>query len=111
MKKITKSLILIALAISVFIGCSSGGGSSSSSNKDDTNTTVPIDTNTTIEDINISTSYILNSLANRDIPSTASLLAQTEDTKVKITRDVESDMMNVYVLSGSVKVTELVVSQ
>ena len=109
MKIITKSLILIALAMSIFIGCSSGGGSSS--NKDDTNTTVPTDTNTTIEDINISTSYILNSLANRDIPSTASLIAQTEDTKVKITRDVESDMMNVYVLSGSVKVTELVVSQ
>ena len=88
MKTILKSLILIALAMSSFTACSSGG-----SNNDDTNI------------------YTINALENKDIPSTASLLAQTEDTKVKITRDVESDMMNVYVLSGSVEVTEIVASQ
>ena len=92
--------------MSSFTGCSSNSTSEDSNTTvEDTNTT---DSNTTIEDTNATNIFIINALENKDILSTASLLAQSEDTKVKISRDVESDMMNVSVLSGSVEVTELV---
>ena len=110
MKSITTLLILIALAMSTFTGCSSSS-SNNETNTTESNTTVP-DTNTTEPDTNTTTpitkSYIINTLENKDIPSTASMLAQSSDTKVKITRDVESEMMNVYVISGSVEVSEVV---
>ncbi len=79
MKTITKLIILIALAMSTFTACSNN-------------------------DTDTKTKYIINTLENKDIPFDAAMLAQSEDTKVKITRDVESEMMNVYVISGSVEV-------
>ncbi len=90
MKTIIKSLILIALAMSSFIACSSSNGE------------------TIVEDTNTTSKFIINTLENKDISLDASLLAQTKDTKVKITRDVESDIMNVYVIRGSVEVTQIV---
>lgn len=99
MKQISILFVLIALAMSTFTGCSGGGGGSSS-----------YDVNTTLEDnitVATSKSYIIYALENGDIPSTATMLAQSEGTKVKITRDVESDMMNVYVFTGSVLITEV----
>ena len=50
--------------------------------------------------------YMIEEAQSMDVPATASLLSQTTDTKVKITRDVESESMNVYVISGSVEVSE-----
>ena len=51
-------------------------------------------------------SYVIGALEDRDVPIDAQLLAQSTDTEVTIKRDVESDTMNVYVISGSVKVTD-----
>lgn len=97
MKTIIMSLTLIALAMSSFTGCSKNS-------YDDANATLPGATPT-------AKTYLINALENKDIPSNASMLAQTKDTKVKITRNVESDIMNVYVLNGRVMVTEANVSR
>ena len=94
MQYINKKNILIALAISIFTGCQSNSNNTHSQNE------VHLDENSTNK------SYIINSLENKDISITASVVAQSEDTKVKITRDIESDMMNLYVISGSVAVQE-----
>jgi hypothetical protein len=88
MKAITTLLILIALVMSSFTGCSSSSDSDT-------------DADSTIK-------YLINTLENKDIPSDASLVAQSENTKIKISRDVESDTMNVYVLKGSVEVIETI---
>lgn len=82
--------VLIAITMSTFTACSS-----SSSSSDDTK-------------IDTKSSYIINETENRDIPLDAEMLAQSEGTKVKITRNVESDTaMNVHVIEGSVEVTEI----
>jgi uncharacterized protein YcfL len=88
MKAITTLLILIALVMSSFTGCSSSSDSDT-------------DADSTIK-------YLINTLENKDIPSDASLVAQSEGTKVEISRNVESDTMNVYVLKGSVEVIETI---
>lgn len=86
MKSMTKILILIALAMSSFTACSDSSNKAGEA---------------------VSKSYIINTLENKDIPIDSNLLAQTQDTRVKITRDVESEMMNVYVIKGSVEVSEV----
>ena len=78
--------ILIAVAMSTFTACTD---SSSSNTK-----------------ANTGSSYLINATESRDVPLDTELLAQSEETKVKITRDIEADMMNVYVIIGSVEVTE-----
>ena len=94
MQYINKKNILIALAISIFTGC--GNNSNNTHTQDEI----------FLEDNATNKSYIINSLENKDIPITANILVQSQDTKVKITRDIESDMMNLYVISGSVAVQE-----
>lgn len=85
-KKIITSL-LIALAISFLNACSGDG-----------------DSNLDLQ----SNSYIINQGENRDIPIDAQILSvSTQDAQVKLTRDVESNITNIYVISGSVEVTEL----
>lgn len=80
--------LLIALAISIFSACSSSSS----------------DTTT---DAVSSNSYIINATENRDVPLDAEILSvSTEQAQVKLTRDVEAEIVNVYVISGSVEVTE-----
>ncbi len=80
--------VLMALAISTFTACSS-------SNQDATN-------------LNTKT-YIINATENKDIPIDAQMKSvSTEQAKVKLTRDVEANVTNVYVITGSVEVTEFV---
>ena len=90
MKTLTKTImtpLLIALAMGTFIGCS------------DSNNNTTEDTNTN--------SYIINETENRDVPLDAQILSiSTEQAQVKLTRDVEANEVNVYVISGSVEVTE-----
>ncbi len=88
--KILKILtpLLIALAMSTFTACSSGG---SETNGTETK------------------SYIINATENKDIPLDAQIKSvSTQDAKVKLTRNVEANLTNVYVISGSVEVTEIV---
>ena len=89
MKKIVLP-IFIASAMSIFNGCS------------DSNS------NTPDEELNTNT-YIINETENKDIPITAEFKSiSTEQAEVKLTRDVEADSVNVYVIKGSVEVTEIV---
>ena len=123
MKTITKLLILIALAMSLFTGCSKNSNGDANiidinvtdGNVIDGNITDGNITDGNITDGNITipirVTYIINTLENKDIPLNASMLAQTKETKVKITRNIESEVMNIYVLIGSVVVTEVVISQ
>ena len=88
-------VVFLALAIISFIGCGDGDDSSN----DGSETSVEVVKPTAV-------TYIINVTEDRDIPTTANMLARTTETKVKITRDIESTTMNVLVLSGSVEVTE-----
>ena len=98
MNSISKTFILITFVMSLFIGCNS-----SSSNDTDQMADEIITPDTPVEE---DRSYTLNSSENKDIPITSKLLAQSEETKVKIIRDVESETMNIEVITGSVEVTE-----
>lgn len=82
MRFIKISIILIVLSIVSFIGCSS-------------------------DDSYVPNTYIINALESREVPSNANVVANSEGSKIKITRDIESDSQNIYVISGSVKVTEI----
>ena len=83
-------VLLVALVVNIFSGCSS----SSSEN--------------TTEDLNTKT-YIINETQNKDIPITAQFKsASTDQAEVKLTRDVEQEIVNVYVIKGSVEVTEAI---
>jgi len=79
--------ILIASAMSIFTACSDS--SSSDSKESGLNT------------------YTINAGENRDVPMDAEVVSvSTEDAQVNLTRDVEAETTNVYVISGSVEVTE-----
>jgi len=82
--------VLVAIATSTFIGCNGSNSNDIKIEEDEQNITTK--------------SYIINKSENRDIPIDANMLAQTQDTKIKITRDIEKDTMNVYVIEGSVEV-------
>ena len=91
MKKIITP-ILIALAIGTFTACSD------SSNSTPIESEIPAPT---------SNSYIINETENRDVPLDAQVVSvSTQEAQVKLTRDVEAEVVNVYVISGSVEVTE-----
>jgi len=84
--------VLIALAMSTFTACSDS----------DSNTTPETETE-------ITNTYILNATESKDIPLDSQILSvSTEEAQVKLTRDVEANVVNVHVLSGSVEVTEVV---
>jgi len=54
-----------------------------------------------------STSYRINMTENRDVPIDALIVSiGDEEAQVRLTRDVEQETLNVYVISGSVRVTE-----
>jgi len=81
--------LLIALVMGTFTACSD-----SDSNNTDTDNTYK---------------YIINATENRDVPLDAQILSvSTEEAQVKLTRDVEADSVNVYVIRGSVEVTEAI---
>jgi len=58
------------------------------------------------------TSYRVNISENRDIPID-SLIASIgdEEAQFQVTRGLEPDTLNVYVLSGSVRITEATIEQ
>ena len=75
-------LLLIALAMGIFTACS--------------------DT-----DSNNAHIYTINATENRDIPLDSEIVSiSTQEAQIKLTRDVEANIVNVYVISGSVEVTE-----
>jgi hypothetical protein len=89
--KINKYILplLVASATSIFSACSSSS--------DDT--TENTQTNT----------YIINETENRDIPIDAQFKSISIDqAKVKLTRDIEKKVVNIYVIKGSVEVTEVI---
>jgi len=78
--------ILIAIVLSMLTACSSSNET------------------TTKETVN---SYIINEGENKDIPIDSQIKSiSTQQAQVKLTRDVEADITNVYVISGSVEVSE-----
>ena len=86
MKIITAIFILLVLALIPFTACS-----------DSSVDNVDTDTN----------SYTINATENKDVPLGAEMVSSsTEKAQVKLTRDIEADIVNVYVISGSVKVTD-----
>ena len=80
--------LLIALAMGTFTACSD-----SASNNVGTDDTVRIILNTN-EEANVSLDSKIVSVS-------------TQQAQVKLTRDVEANEVNVYVISGSVEITEL----
>ena len=80
--------LLIALTMGTFTACSE----SSSNNTTDTDNT---------------NKYIINETESKDVPLNAQILSvSTQEAQVKLTRDIEAEIVNVHVLSGSVEVTE-----
>lgn len=51
--------------------------------------------------------FILMQNEEANISINAKVLAQTADTKVKITRDIEQDKVTIYVIAGSVEINDM----
>lgn len=91
MKIVVQSLIVLVMSLVILQGCGAQDSRASSEQ-------------TEVKD-STPTFYILNKNEDANISIDLLLQAQTEDTKVQIIRNIESNKMYVNVLEGSVEVS------